>query len=341
MAKKKLSAREIVDKIFGVKQKSLWKSKRFIILISSVTFLGATGIATGCILTTQSNNVQTYYQFNNKYFNTKAAAVMYAMNSAQKGSFGYNTNNYLFEGQVFSTQSKLKDYIQNRFPISTVQTNRNPGEYTINSSGELSRDVLSASYEKPTMVYRGNDSSAYLTKTEALETFYNYQKVYNIEGQIRYNEYEARELYENLIKKKLEGSLTSKTTCYLQGAICQTEQEIKNWLRNGIKNGFEYRGQYFSNYNFSEFLTVMNNIDEYTVNKYVKEVVNPDKNFYWISQDRGNDLLNSYFIGPKYVETTEKLPGSLNFKEVSSFTPSIFFAPLAFRTIDSINTILF
>lgn len=341
MAKKKLSAPEIVDKIFGVGQNSLWKTKCFISLISSVILLSTTGIIIGCFLGFQNNNVQNYYQFDDKYFSTKEAAVAYAMSSAQKRSFGYNTNNYLFEGQVFSTQSKLHDYIQQRFPIRKVKTIRNPGEYTINSSGELSRDVLSASYETPTTVYRGKDGSAYLTKDEALRTFHNYQKVYNIEGQIRYNEYEARELYENSIKKKLEDSSVGKTTCYLQGTICQTEQEIKNWLRSNLKNGFEYRGQYFSDYNFSEFLTVMNNIDEYTVNKYVKEVINPDKNSYWISQDKGNNTLNSYFIGPKYVETSQTLPGSLKFKEVSSFTPSIFFAPLAFRTIDSINTILF
>ncbi|WHQ37482.1 hypothetical protein [Spiroplasma sp. SV19] len=341
MAKKKLSVREIVDKIFSVGQKPIWKSKRFISLISSVTLLGAGGITAGCILASQNSSVQTYYQFDDKYFSTKTAAVAYAMSSAQRKNLSYNTNNYLFEGQVFSTQSKLNDYIQERFPISTIKTIRNPGEYVINSSGELSRDVLSASYEKPTTVYRGNDGSAYLTKDEAASTFYNYQKVYNIEGQIRYNEYEARELYENSIKKKLEDSLTGKTTCYLQGAICQTEQEIKNWLRSSVKNGFEYRGQYFSDYNFSEFLTVMNSIDEYTVNKHVKEVINPDKNSYWISQDKGNDYLNSYFIGPKYVETTQKLPGSLKFKEVSSFTPSIFFAPLAFGAVDSINNLLF
>ncbi|WP_424526155.1 hypothetical protein [Spiroplasma endosymbiont of Glossina fuscipes fuscipes] len=34
------------------------------------------------------------------------------MNNTQKGNFGYNTNNYLFDGQVFSMQSKLDDYIQ-------------------------------------------------------------------------------------------------------------------------------------------------------------------------------------------------------------------------------------
>ncbi len=65
--------------------------------------------------------------------NTKTAAINYAMSSTQKRNFGYNTNNYLFEGHVFSTQSKLNDYIQNRFPISTIKTNRNSGEYTINS----------------------------------------------------------------------------------------------------------------------------------------------------------------------------------------------------------------
>ncbi len=68
MAKQKLSTREIVDKIFSVGQKPLWKSKRFISLISSVILLGTSGTTTGWILATQNNNVQTYYQFDNKYF---------------------------------------------------------------------------------------------------------------------------------------------------------------------------------------------------------------------------------------------------------------------------------
>ncbi|WP_283272268.1 hypothetical protein [Spiroplasma sp. SV19] len=210
----------------------------------------------------------------------------------------------------------------------------------LNSSGELSRDVLTASYEKPITVYKGNDGSAYLNKDEALSTFQNYQKIYNIEGDIRYNEYEARELYENSIKKKLEDNANSKTTCYIQGAICETEQEIKNWLRSSVKNGFEYQGQYFSDYNFSDFKTVMNNIDQYTVDKYVKEVVDPDKSSYWISHDKG-DSNDGFFIGPKYVETAQQLPSVPKFNEVSSFTPSLFFIGAAMQPFSQLSSYLY
>ncbi|WP_426605555.1 hypothetical protein [Spiroplasma endosymbiont of Glossina fuscipes fuscipes] len=62
MVKKKLSVREIVDKIFSVGQKPFWKSKRFIGLISSAALLVASGISTGCILATQNNLKITMYK---------------------------------------------------------------------------------------------------------------------------------------------------------------------------------------------------------------------------------------------------------------------------------------
>ncbi|AGM26478.1 hypothetical protein SSYRP_v1c08890 [Spiroplasma syrphidicola EA-1] len=339
MKSKNLNAREIIERIFKSGQKPLWKSKRFISFVSTIILIGGTGITTGTILATRNHGQEIYYKFDDKYFSSQESVANYARSGANTRSLGYNTNNYLFDGQTFGTKEALNKYLNQKFPINKVKTIRNPGNYTINSSGELSRDVISASYEQPVTVYRGNDGSAYLNKNDALSTFQNYQKVYNIEGELRYNEYEARELYENSIKKKLENSDNSKTACYIQGTICQTEKEIKSWLRNGIKNGFEYQGQYFSDYNYSEYKTVIANIDEYTVNKYVKEVVNPDKNSYWISHDRASTG-QGFFVGPKYVETSQKLTGA-KFEEVSSYTPSLLlFAGLS-GVVNDITTYLY
>ncbi|AGM25427.1 hypothetical protein [Spiroplasma chrysopicola] len=339
MKSKNLSAREVIERIFKSGQKPLWKSKRFISFISAIVLIGGSGITTGAILAARTQEEGIYYKFDDKYFSSQESVANYARTAATTRSLGYNTNNYLFDGQTFGTKETLNKYLMQKFPVNTVKTIRNPGNYTINSSGELSRDVISASYEQPVTVYRGNDGSAYLNKTDALSTFQNYQKVYNIEGELRYNEYEARELYENSIKKKLENTDNSKTECYIQGAICQTEQEIKSWLRNGIKNGFEYQGQYFSDYNYSEYKTVMANIDDYTVNKYVKEVVNPDKNSYWISHDLAANN-TGYFVGPKYVETSQKLT-SAKFEEVSSYTPSALLFMTLTSTFNNIATNLY
>ncbi|WP_283272267.1 hypothetical protein [Spiroplasma sp. SV19] len=131
MKKKTLSAREVVDKIFNIGQKPIWKSKRFISLISTVVLLGATGITTGCILASNKTEQQVYYKFDDKIFSSRSNAIGYAMNNADTRSLGYNTNNYLFDGEVFQNRESLNSHLKDKFSISTVKTIRNPGEYTI------------------------------------------------------------------------------------------------------------------------------------------------------------------------------------------------------------------
>ncbi|PPE06498.1 hypothetical protein [Mesoplasma corruscae] len=82
----------------------------------------------------------------------------------------------------------------------------------------------------------------------------------------------------------------------------------------------------FSDYNVSEFDNIYNSdIKNEIEDKYLQIVYDADKSAYWFNQVP--DKLNGFFMGPKYVETSEKFKNqnisSNKFQEVSSYSPTL------------------
>lgn len=317
MKEKKSALTELVDKLFKKNIRRKFKSKMIYIPILT-SILVITPITVGCILlTSKKEEKHKSYDFLGKNFKNKDDIYKYAYENSNKLSFKYDTNTYKYNNKLFNTKNSMNDYIKQKFKITEEYTMRNPRDFTINSSGELSSDVITSNNEYKTKVYKGYDKSAYLTKDKALESYMNYESSVFADGIEFNNESDARKYYEDIKIKELEKN-GGKSTCYLQSGICQTEQEIKSWLRKNIVKGYEYQGKSFSEYNYSEFLNSMKPLDQKISREYIKEVVNADMKSYW-AQVSDLDLNNGYLIGPKYFESSEEIDNTkLSFEQIDS-----------------------
>ncbi|WP_339034949.1 hypothetical protein [Spiroplasma endosymbiont of Cantharis rufa] len=309
---------ELVNKIFKSKN-GKWLTKKRLSIVSLIS-IGTIGtIVPVSIVLTNNNIVEPQpigYSFAGKEFLTKEEVYNYAYNEAQR-TFNYETNIFKFDNQLFNTKEDLDLYINQKFKITEEKTMRNPGNYTINASGELSSDIVTSNVEEEVKVYRGHDNQAYLSRDNALETYFNYESSIFVEGKETNNESDARSYYEEIKLKELEKS-DDKTTCYLQSGICQTETEIKSWLRKNMTTGFEYNGKSFSDYNYLEYENLIKPLDPKLSREHIKEVLDADKKSYW-AQVGNLNLQNGYLVGPKYFESTEEIKdNNIKFEQTGS-----------------------
>ncbi|QHX36397.1 hypothetical protein [Spiroplasma sp. BIUS-1] len=268
-----------------------------------------------------------YYKFDNKYFNSKDEVYKYSYTRSINNNYSFESDKYIFDDKVFNTKNELDVYIENKFKIKNINTNRNPKDYLINTSGELSSLVKTNNKEKIKNVYKGFNGSAFLSKQEAASTYLNnYSLNYKIDGQLFDNVYSAREYYLNVKLKQLEES-ELKTICYEQGGMCQTKEQITSWLRDNTVKGFEYKGKDFSNLNYEEFLLSMNDLDREIIDKNIEPVLNGDRSSYWVTQKTKTNL--GYFVGPKYFESNQSINSLAKFQSIKSYDLNLFMLPLA------------
>ncbi|WP_342269208.1 hypothetical protein [Spiroplasma endosymbiont of Aspidapion aeneum] len=318
--KKKNSYLQLLTNMFD-KHKNKSKFKKItLILLTGLTI--SSSIATGCVLATKHNNIQQpeqfYYKYDNTNFKDKDDLLKYALSKSKQKEYDYQSSQYLFQGQYYQSQDQLNKGLADKFKIDEVSTIKNPINYITESSGKLSNLVITDKNDSNVKVYQGSNGSAYLDKNDALETYKNnYNITYKACDKEFENIYSAQQYYKDVKLKELENNNESAQTCYMQGALAETKDEIKNWIRKNIKKGFDVNGNQFSDYNYSEFLNQYKNIDNGITDKYIKKADDAKLNTYWIDQINTNVM--GYFSGPKYVETPQNLNESLNFEESSSF----------------------
>ncbi|ALD66071.1 hypothetical protein [Spiroplasma cantharicola] len=325
MRKKESNIKKFVDRIFNKNNKANFK--RVFLLGSIFGFVSSITLAISLPIVLKSKlEQQIYFKFDNNYFSSKEEIYEYSKLNAINNNYSFQSNIYMFDDEIFNTKDELDLYIENKFQLNEIKTKRNPNDYLINNSGELSGLVKTSSNESIQTVYKGNNDLTYLSKNDALETYTNnFQLNYEIDGQHYDNIFSAREHYLNVKLKNLESS-ESKTMCYEQGGMCQTQEQITSWLRNNISKGFEYQGKDFSNLNYLEFLDAMKDLDEEIINRNIQPVLNADKSSYWVTQHSKKSL--SYFVGPKYFESNENVSSIAEFKPIKSYDINALMLPI-------------
>ncbi|ARU91327.1 hypothetical protein SCLARK_00664 [Spiroplasma clarkii] len=263
--------------------------------------------------------------------------IDYAYSNSDVKKYSYDSSSYLFEDQIYNSKDQLNNHILNKFAIKEQKTIKNPKDYVVDYSGKLGNGVLTDKTENLQKVYKGLSGDSYFDKNDAIDSYTNnYQTSYSIEGKEFENIYSAQNYYRDVKLAELEDVNYGKTTCYIKGSICETEDEIKSWIRRNVKPGFDYNGNHFSDYNYAEFQNAVQDLDQRIIDENIKEVANTDKNEYWI--EHNNSTFLGFFVGPKYVQTREKLT-ELSWNPISSMNIdfiSTFFMARSFIDVYSV-----
>jgi len=302
----------------------LWKNR-----ISRYSFLGLAVLAPSLIaipiVVLVNHNEQLkegrYLEFDNNVFATKKDLLSFLDNNTKISAFSADAKSYSFDGKIFNTYRDFSDYLENKFDISQTNTNKYSDKYILNPAGELSENILLNKDSKPVTVFEGKNGIAYRTWAETLNTFKNYEKVYAVDN-VEYDNYETAKshLIEYKLKELETNSHEQKEELfeYKNGGIAQSKSEIKGWLKQNIKRGFEYHGKIFSDYNYAEYLQYFESQKKHIIDENIVPIRDADKKSFFINLD--SHWNSGGFIGPKYVETIANLPKNLHdgFVEIAS-----------------------
>ncbi|WP_283272072.1 hypothetical protein [Spiroplasma sp. SV19] len=195
-----------------------FKSKKVISIFSSISILGVgTVIATvSTIVASRKTADNVYYKFDSNVFRSNAALMQYVNNNMKVESYSTQNNYYLYNNKSYGMNdfAKLEADMIAKTPIKEYHTYRNPYNYLIDSGNQLSNQVLTSNVDQLTSVYKGKDGNAYLSKNEAIQTYTDFQKVYqlgnsnNNDTSIEFqNKYEAIQYLENIVTKNLENNI--------------------------------------------------------------------------------------------------------------------------------------
>ncbi|WHQ37570.1 hypothetical protein E7Y35_01905 [Spiroplasma sp. SV19] len=184
-----------------------------------------------------------------------------------------------------------------------------------------------------TSVYKGKDGNAYLSKKEAIQTYTDFQKVYqlgnsnNNDTSIEFqNKYEAIQYLENIVTKNLDNNI--QTDRYEMAGSFFTKDQILSWLKSTTDIQYNYNGYRWSKLSHPDLSQML--LTESDKNNYIKSY-QPSNQTYWLNLDsRG---LSGNFSGPLYIEIddsfttlTDKLKH--NWKKVGSNTINMIMQPL-------------
>ncbi|WP_338983396.1 hypothetical protein [Spiroplasma endosymbiont of Othius punctulatus] len=300
--------------------KKFFKKKQIQILgIVGIIIIPTTIVTTTIVV---SRTSQKYFLFDNFAFKNSNDLEQYVLDKTKTRGINAKAIKYVFDNNTFNTTEQLDVYLESKFPISKRITNKIPSDYTVNSSGELSPKVLMQDDERATSIYRGNNDLSYMNRLDALNTYKNFKKVYKSHGFVFNSEDEIKSFYVDNLLSQMEDD-SKKVDLYKNGISYQTEYELKKWIEENIKNGFEYQGKEYSDYNYNEYDEFYQLNKDDLFNENVKLVENADKNTYWFDHLPDNSS-NGFFMGPKYVESSENfLNGVDGFKKIDSYTPSL------------------
>jgi len=282
------------------------------------------------VITTLNSKCKIYY-FDDKQFNSKDDIDNYVSDNLSVASLEASATSFFYDGRAFNTSQELRDYLEDKFLIDEHLTKFNPGNYTISSNGELSSDVLIDDNDSYKTVYEGKDGLSYLNREDAEKTYLDYKTGYKVDTRDFYSKEEALSFLRKEKLKKLTESQSDadkKEKMYYNGGLLGTEEEIKDWIKRHTQIGFSYEGKDYSNYNYKEFYDDFQSkvTDTSPIFKNnVREIVDADKSSYWFDLSN-KEGMNGFFVGPRFVETAENVPHSLetaDFHVIDSFTPDI------------------
>jgi hypothetical protein len=157
--------------------------------------------------TTSEDNY--YLLFDNKLFENQKALDQYLENEVSHSLFSANGKSIQFDGQIFNTYPEFTKYLENKFEVNQLLTNKYSSKYLLNAAGELSENILMNDDSRPITVYEGKNGLSYRTRREALDTFKRtYQKKY-IFGTKKFDNLEtAKDALANSMLKDLENDHT-------------------------------------------------------------------------------------------------------------------------------------
>lgn len=316
---------------------NFFKSKKVISIFSSILIL-----AVGTVIATVStivaggkttNNV--YYKFDGNIFRSNTQLMEYVNYNMQVQSYGTQNNYYLYNNKSYGMNNfnQLEKDMMSKTPIKEYYTYRNPYEYLIDSANQLSSQVLTSDVDKLVSVFQGKDGNAYLSKQDAINTYHDYQKVYQL-GNINNNEtniefqnkYEAVQYLENIVLKNLGKEL--QTDRYEMAGSFFTKDQILSWLESTTDIQYNYNGYRWSKLSHSNLQKMQ--LTQQDEKNYIKRY-SPPKDTYWLKLDaRG---LSGNFSGPLYIETdvifntlVDRLKN--NWQKISSNTINALMTPL-------------
>jgi len=319
---------------------NIWKKKITKYSIISLAVLAPALVVTPIVALTlnqkSADNGVFYLFFDNKVFDSKNDLDKYLDQKISLSSFTADAVNYSYDNEIFTSYEDFIDYLRIKFEPTSIQTNKYSKEYVLNSSGELSENILMNKDSRPVKVYQGRNKIAYTDIVKAKDSLRTFKKVYikpdlkqesddkskelkNLNEASYYETLkDAKDAIRNEILVKGKDSNEDPEILYQNGTTYQTKNEIKAWIMKNIKRGFEYNGRVFSDHNYDEFLNYFSYAKEHIINENILPIVNADKKTYWLNLD--SEKNPGYFIGPKYIETITKLPENLSsgFIEVES-----------------------
>ncbi len=289
---------------------NIFKTKKAISIFCVVCTLGV-GISVAAIssvIVQAKSHENLYYQFDGQKFSSNEELMEYVKNNIttkayknQYDYFLYNKNTY----DVKNSYSAITKDMLSSTPIVQYQTYRNPYDYLIDSSNQVSNQVLTGKNDVLKTVYQGKDNNAYLDKTAAIKSYEDYKKVYKLGNIIDdssdsvefNNKFEVTQYLENVIGKNLTDKNT--TTCYQMAGTCLTKDQIKDWIKSTSDTEYDYNG-----YRWSKIGKVDNISDMQLLQKDENENIikyKPAKNAYWLNYD-SKGLIGT-FSGTQYLET--------------------------------------
>ncbi|ELL44142.1 hypothetical protein SMIPMB4A_v3c8690 [Spiroplasma melliferum IPMB4A] len=181
--------------------------------------------------------------------------------------------------------------------------------------------------------FQGKDGNAYLSKQDAINTYHDYQKVYqlgnisNNETNIEFqNKYEAVQYLENIVLKNLEKKF--QTDRYEMAGSFFTKDQILSWLESTTDIQYNYNSYRWSKLSHPNLQEMQ--LTQHDEKNYIKRY-SPPKDTYWLNLDaRG---LSGNFSGPLYIETNVSFNTLIdrlknNWQKISSNTINALMTPL-------------
>ncbi|AXK51686.1 hypothetical protein [Spiroplasma alleghenense] len=275
-------------------------------------------------------------QFDGKLFENQNQVYDYARSSSTYLESENNHLYYVYDNKTYSLDEKdaMMSEIKGKNKSIRKETYRNPNDYIVSNSGELSANVALSPSDKLIQVYNGRDGNSYTNKQSAIKTYEEYLKVFETENINPnstapvefYNKSELIQYLENNKRESLENGV--KTNCYIIAGACQDESMIKTWIRSNSEYKYRYKNYEWSSFRPAEKDKILITQDDQIYKDNIFKYEQP-KNSYWLNI---NNTGRGAFSGSQLIETdleagafSSKIQD--DWKESSSATVNLFLSP--------------
>ncbi|WP_339034688.1 hypothetical protein [Spiroplasma endosymbiont of Cantharis rufa] len=284
--------------------RKLFKSKKTILsLIAGSSLVISTSFIGILTITNSYNNNFSHYVFDGKTFNTKEELNEYIDNNINYTSKETAQDFYLYDSKPYAVDSlyDITKDLEKKYSIKEYKTYKNINSNIIDTSNQLSDNVITNENEKLIEIYKGSDNRTYTSKNEAIDTFQDIKKQYminNLNGQenIEFsNQNDAIAYYESVIRKQIESG--EQTDKYNISGLDMTKEQVLQWIGQTSDTRYEHNGFYWS----PSDIPNISNLNLTNLDKEKIQPFKPIKNAYWLNFDSNG--LSGTFSGPQYIES--------------------------------------